>query len=86
MGPLYYLAKPHDEVLQDYFGLFGSHIAPEWRSEERLLAILQNEKEIAVFVPQKWEGISGLEPIELEFAEDMPTSHKPKARLMNPKT
>ena len=27
-----------------------------------------------------------MEPIELEFAEDMPTSHKPKARPMNPKT
>lgn len=85
-GPLYYLSKPHTEVLQDYFNLFDSHIAPEWRNNSRLISILSSEKAQEVFVPKTWRGILGLDPIEFEFDENMPKVHKPHSRPMNPKT
>ena len=38
-----------------------------------------------VFVPQNWEGINGIEPLELNWREDLPKSMKPPARPVNPR-
>ena len=84
-GPLYYLSKPYDEVLADYFNMFDSHIAPEWRQDSRLLELLHSEEAIMVFAPRVWTGIEGIDPIELDFSEDMPKVHKPSPRPLNPK-
>lgn len=84
-GPLYYLTKPYEEVLTDYYNMFDSHIAPEWRHDPRLLELLSSEEALAVFVPRVWTGIVGVDPIELEFSEDMPKTHKPFPRPLNPK-
>jgi len=84
-GPLYYLSKPHDEVVQDYREMFQSHIADEWRSDPRVMEILNSEEALEVFVPKEWRGIQGFEPVEFEFRDDMPTEHRPPYRPINPK-
>jgi hypothetical protein len=85
MGPLYYLTKPYDEVLEDYHRLLETHVAPEWKEDERLMTLLTSAKAIQVFNPKEWTGITGLAPIELEFSKDMPEVHRPKIHAMNPK-
>ena len=83
-GPLYYLSKPHEQVVEDYFAMFDKHISDEWRADPRIIALLRSDKALRVFVPKEWTGIVGIDPIELDFLPDMPTSHKPKARPLNP--
>jgi hypothetical protein len=38
-----------------------------------------------VFVPQNWQGINGIPPLELDWKENLPVSMKPRARPVNPK-
>jgi hypothetical protein len=43
-GPLYYLSKPHEEVVRDYESLFETHISEEWRKDPEVMAILNSEE------------------------------------------
>ena len=38
-----------------------------------------------MFVPFNWEGIKGIEPLNLKFKDDFPARMKPKARPVNPR-
>ena len=82
-GPLCYLSKPHQEVVQEYLDMFDEHIAPEWRDNAQLLELLQSPEAIQVFVPEEWRGINGFEPVSFEFKEDMPKVHRSAARPVN---
>ena len=52
-GPLYYLSKPHHEVVRDYFDMFDTHVAPEWLANPRVEQLLRSEKALKVFVPEE---------------------------------
>ena len=57
-GPLYYLSKPHEEAVQDYFALFDSHIAPDFLAAfPELLDLLRSDMALDVFVPKQWNGL-----------------------------
>ena len=84
-GPLYYLSKSYEEVLQDYKDMFESHVAEDWRKDKRVMSILLSDAAIEVFVPREWRGIQGFEPVEFQFREDMPAEHRPPYRPINPK-
>ena len=84
-GPMYYLSKPHDEVVNDYKAMFETHIAEDWRRNTRIEELLLSEKALRVFVPQEWTGINGFAPLELPTKEGMPETHKPPCRPINPK-
>ena len=82
-GPLYYLSKPHVEVVEEYFQMFDEHISPEWRNEPALLELLQSPEAVQVFVPSEWKGINGFDPVTFEFKEDMPKVHRSASRPVN---
>ena len=82
--PLYYLTKPYDEMLADYHSLLETHISPEWKQDQRLMDVLTSEKALKVFLPREWTGIKGIDPIELDFSPEMPTTHRPKVLPINP--
>jgi len=82
-GPLYYLSKPHDEVVQEYFAMFHEHISSDWRENKELLELLMSPDAVQVFVPAVWKGINGFEPVSFEFKEDMPKVHRSAARPVN---
>jgi len=71
-GLLYYLSKPHEDVVQEYYAMFEEHIAPEWRTNKHLLDFLMSPDAILVFVPAEWNGKNGFEPDAFEFKDDMP--------------
>ena len=84
-GPLYYLSKPHEEVLEEYRNTFEEHVAEDWRKKTKVLELLNSEKARGVFCPAEWKGINGFEPLELQFKPDMPEVYKPAVRPINPR-
>ena len=84
-GPLYYLTKPHEEVIVEYLAMFEEHVAKDWRENTKVLELLSSEKAKDVFCPAEWKGINGFEPLELQFKPEMPAEHKPAVRPINPR-
>jgi hypothetical protein len=66
---MYYLTKPHEEVLQDYMDMLPLHV-------NDIMDRMKSEKYIQAFVSKEWVGLEGFEPLEFEFAEDVPAVHK----------
>ena len=83
--PLYYLAKPHSEVIEEYKAEFEKHIAEDWKLNTNVVEILLGSKALEVFCPAEWKGISGFEPLELVWKEEMPVMYKPAVRPINPR-
>ena len=73
---MYYLTKPHEEVLQDYMDMLPSHVNEEWQQTSDIMKRMKSVRYIQAFVPKEWVGLEGFEPLEFEFAEDMPAVHK----------
>jgi len=82
-GPLYYLSKPHREVVQEYFDMFHEHISSDWRDNKELLELQLSPDAVQVFVSAVWKGINRFEPVPFEFKEDMPKVHRSAARPVN---
>ena len=83
-GPLYYLSKPHDEVVKDYFDMFEKHISEEWRQNPKVMELMNNQLALDVFVPATWQGLD-IPPITIRTTDELPAHHKPKARNLNSK-
>ena len=82
--PLYYLSKPHDEVVEDYMQQFDTHISPEWKANPKVVELLTSQMALEVFCPKEWRHILGIDLLEIEFSEDMPKVLRPKIRPLNP--
>ena len=39
---------------------------------------------LKVYCPEKWTGITGLEPLELKFSDQIPARRKPPLRPVKP--
>ena len=82
-GPLYFLSLSRQEALKDFHALFESHIDPGMAAATDVVNLLKEFDE--VFVPIKWTGVVGMEPLEFNWKPDMPSRMMPKARHVNPK-
>ena len=81
---LHYMEMPYEEALQEYFALFEEHINSEFVAQTDIINLLRT-KGARVFVPNNWEGINGVDPIELNWKSDLPERMKPPARPVNPR-
>ena len=81
---LQYMEMPYEEALEEYFALFDSHVNPEFSLGTDVIQLLRT-KGAKVFVPNNWEGINGVDPIELSWKTDLPDRMKPPARPVNPR-
>jgi hypothetical protein len=84
-GPIYYLSKPYQEVLDDYTKMHERQSAPDWYARKDFRDFLMEPESMAVFVPKDWTSIKDLAPMELQFKPDMPAVHKCHSRTINPK-
>jgi len=82
-GPLYYLSKPHEDVVQEYYAMLEEHIVPEWRTNKDLLDLFRSPDAVQVFVPAEWTGINGFEHVVFEYKDDVPKVHRSAARPVN---
>ena len=83
-GPLHFLMMSRQEALDQYFGYFDTHIDPKMKESTPIVELLRTLGS-EVFVPVKWEGVLGMEPIEFKWKENMPDRIMPRPRTVNPK-
>jgi len=82
---LHFMEMPYEDLVKDYHKMFESHVSPDFLEAcPQLLKLLKN-KALKVFVPPVWEGIKGMEPLELDWKDTMVSSLKPASRFVNPK-
>ena len=79
-----FLGKTRAEALEEYYAMFNEHISKEIIAETPIVDLLKT-KGVNVFVPQNWEGIKGIDPLHIDFSDDLPDRLKPKARPINPR-
>ena len=81
---LHYMEMSTEDAIQEYFDLFPTHVDPKFAEMTNILELLRT-KGVNVFVPQNWEGITGVPDIDLVWKPGLPDTMKPKARAVNPK-
>jgi hypothetical protein len=81
---LHFMEKSPEEALQEYLSLIPTHVSKEFIDATNIVQLL-TDKGAKVFVPQNWNGINEIPPLELKFTEGFPDSLKPRARPVNPK-
>jgi hypothetical protein len=63
-GPLNYLSMSRDEALEEYECLLESHISEDFLKHiPEIKEYLLSEKCKAVFVPEVWQGIKGIDDL-----------------------
>ena len=82
---LNFLEVTHAEALRQYHEKLDEHIGPLLKNTPGIKGVMTSQLALDVFVPETWTGIKGVEPINLTFAPDFPSSHKTKARPINPR-
>jgi hypothetical protein len=70
-GPLHFLELSHEEAIKEYMDLLKSHINEECDKNTDIMKLLKSDNALRVFVPQEWNGIQGIPPVELEFNETL---------------
>ena len=81
---LHFMEISFEQALQEFKSQINEHVSSELRKHTRVEKLLL-EKGYRVFVPEKWEGINGLPPLELRWKDTLPESMKPRARPINPR-
>jgi hypothetical protein len=78
IGPLKYLS------LEKYESLLESHISEDLLKHiPEIKKYLLSEKCKAVFVPEVWQGIKGIDNLKLQTKDSLPSSINPPARPVN---
>lgn len=81
---LHFMEMTPEEAKEEYLSQFTEHVSPEFAANTGVLDLLKT-KGHRVFVPQNWEGIRNIPPLELNWKPDLPERMKPKARPVNPR-
>jgi hypothetical protein len=83
---LTHLSMSYEDAKLEYRALLDTHITPELISAcPDIMEYFLSEETMSVFVKEKWEGIKGIPPVDLQLKEGAPTSIKPAARNINPR-
>ena len=83
---LYFMELGLEEAVKEYLSLIPLQVCEDFiKGSKKDVVKLLSTLGVKVFVPSNWDGISGIEPIDLEVLPDMPKEHRPKSRPINPK-
>ena len=78
------LDEDRQAVIQQYLDLLDTHVHPDFAACTQIMELLRT-KGMQVFIPQNWDGINGIPPIEIDWLEGLPPIMKPSARPVNPR-
>ena len=81
---LHFMEMSPEQAHAEFLDQFEKHISPGFAAATPVCEWLREEGYKA-FVPQSWDGINGLEPLELNWKPTLPVSMKPRARPVNPR-
>jgi hypothetical protein len=73
------------EAEEEYHSNVVNNVSEEFAAHQGVMDFLHSEIAVRVFVPDNWEGINGVEPLKLNFSEEMPKRIKPAARPIPPR-
>ena len=79
-----FLGKTKQEAIDEYYSMMHTHVSGVMKEQTDILNFLKTKAQ-AVFIPENWSGISGIEPLHIDFHPDMPSRIKPKPRPINPR-
>ena len=79
-----FLGKSRQEAIQEYEEMFATHVDKQMAVNTDVIHLLRT-KGRKVFIPDNWDGIQGIEPLQIQFSPDLPDRLKPKARPINPR-
>ena len=72
-------------ILDKYYDNLKTNISPEFVAAcPEVITFMKSDVALSVFCPIGWHGISGLEPLKLEFSKEMPARYRPPARHVRP--
>mmetsp|Transcript_10393 Transcript_10393/g.10015 ORF Transcript_10393/g.10015 Transcript_10393/m.10015 type:complete len:951 (-) Transcript_10393:1276-4128(-) len=84
--PLETIGVDRQTVLDDYYKIIIRNTDPELiKAVPDFLKFMTSDIALAVFCPVGWYGISGIEPIELSFNENLPATIRPPYIPVKPK-
>ena len=52
-GPMYYLSKPYEKVLEEYREMFTDHISDDWKKNTEIYELLMSKEALGVFVSKR---------------------------------
>jgi hypothetical protein len=82
---IYQFNESRTQALNTYYDLLTTNINPELiRAKPEVLTFLRSNIALAVFCPEGWQGINGLEPLELEFLPTLPARLRTPVRTIRP--
>ena len=82
---LYLLTNKRTDILNTYYALLITNINPDMVAAcPQIITFMKGPIALRVFCPEVWEGIRGIEPLELNFRSDMPAKHRPGIRPVKP--
>ena len=75
------MVMSESEQMDSFLNLMETHIDPEFAKATDILKFMREEG-IIVFtnLKQNWNGIQGVDPVHVEFTEDLPARLKPATR------
>ena len=73
------------QLEQEFHEQVVSRVSTEYAQVPGAMDFLHCNTTVRVYVANNWSGINGIEPLELEFRDDLPKFIKPKARKIPPK-
>ena len=76
---LHFMEMTPDEAREEFLSQIPAHVSPEFRAATRVEELLK-DKGVHAFVPRDWTGIQKIEPLELEWLDNMPARMMPLAR------
>ena len=83
---LHFMEISYEEAVKEYMSLIHTLVCEDFiKGSSKDVVKLLSTLGVKVFVPSIWEGLKGVEPIDLEVLPDMPKEHRPKFRSINPK-
>lgn len=81
---LHFMEMSYEDAKLEYFSQIDEHVSEEFRNATPVVELLKTVG-VQAFVPSSWEGVKGVEPLELKWKADLPERMKPKARPVNPR-
>jgi len=82
---LNFMETTPEEAKKEYFAQMDTHVSEPFRTATAVIDLLKSEKSVRAFVPQNWEGIKNIPPLELVFRPTLPDRLKPHVRPINPR-
>jgi len=80
---LTFMETKYEDARAAYMGMLKEHVGSALKNHKPLWDLLRSDLAVDRFVPKEWVGITGFEPLELQWKDTFPESHPVRSRPIN---